>query len=479
MKNIRLIIYFLLILINLLFASSPILLFITLFQVIYIYILIIKGKIDDAVFWHFVFTITSVSITTMLLKEGIMYGYDSYKIISSLSFSYLNTVLLLLLSIKRKIKTDNLLFRLFKLLLFLFISGIILGFIGISFGDYFLEYFFIHAFYMLMIVLNALLLLLRNSEYLGKSLLGAIIALLIFSPICTTIVYLMGFSSAYGSFDALIQTELDFYSISLLFLLPYVRNIKYKLLICVSLFCLVYNILSAGGGREIMIIMIALFIFLFLILRGNLLLSNKSLKVLKVSSIVIVSTFVYFILNVALLDKSSIFAYKMEEVISLFSMFSAKDIFELSEYVGPSLYVRIASLIDIVNDNLNSPLKLLIGNGYGGYFTDSLGMFSHRTTLEDGGWPLKYVLLGKFPYGHDSIAVVPLLNGLVGLYMIVVFAFKELKYINKNFLLFAFVPFLLISLYFCITFGVIAIVMIFTSEYYDPKYLNNEKSIIY
>ena len=85
--------------------------------------------------------------------------------------------------------------------------------------------------------------------------------------------------------------------------------------------------------------------------------------------------------------------------------------------------MRIATTMNIVDNNKRNFIGLLLGQGFGGYFTDSLNMFA-GLNLSDGGWPDLDVRTGRYTRGHDTFATVPLLNGFLGLGILLYMCYK-------------------------------------------------------
>ena len=104
----------------------------------------------------------------------------------------------------------------------------------------------------------------------------------------------------------------------------------------------------------------------------------------------------------------TLFLIKLQNVFSLFSP-------NIDE-IDTSPYVRIATTLNIFDNNKTNLIGLLFGQGFGGYFTDSLNMFVGLKLIrwEDGLiWMVKNGTLSL--EGMYTFATVPLLNGFLGL----------------------------------------------------------------
>ena len=459
-------VYIILILFNISTVGSILNLIITIPQIIYVLYLIFKKKYNEAILAHFVFIITSITATTAIITSRV-YNYASLKIIGSLSYSYLISILLFVLTYYRKhieFKLNGLL----KIFLFLAVTGSILGIYGLMFKEYYFEYFIIHSFYIVILIINLFLLRNNNSIDLISGAYYNALSLLIASPIATTISLLLGIHTMYGDFAATIQSEIDFYSICLLCGIYYIKRAINKVLAITAVCCLFFFFFFAGGGREIIILLVGLLAFIYVTYTKNRMVAIKEKKITKriVTTLMIIGIFAVVGSGV-FSNKESIFYYKFEDVRSIFNVLIEEDvdILHLSSYIATSPYVRVASLINIVYMGQDNIINLLFGQGYGGYFEDKLGLFSHLHNLEDGGWPLKYVQDGRFPYAHDSFAIIPLLNGIIGLILIMWISITYIRRIKINYMYFAVVPFLLISFYFSITYAVVGVFLLFASQY--------------
>ena len=146
------------------------------------------------------------------------------------------------------------------------------------------------------------------------------------------------------------------------------------------------------------------------------------------------------------------------KVVSALSIFSGN----LDE-VARSPYIRIASLLNIIHEGLHNPFILLFGNGYGGYFTDSLNLFA-GIDLSLGAWPDDVIKTGRFPSGHDSIVTIPLFNGLIGAYLAFKISVKYIKRIPNNYLNGVIFLWFFLKFYFNTMFAAIGIFFLFAAE---------------
>ena len=98
----------------------------------------------------------------------------------------------------------------------------------------------------------------------------------------------------------------------------------------------------------------------------------------------------------------SLAANKLDEFMSLFKIFDKSSDF-LAEGVSSSPYIRIAEVLNILDNGLKNPLALMMGNGYGGFYSDSLGLFDRLDLFNAGAFNEADILTGKFTTAHSSI----------------------------------------------------------------------------
>jgi hypothetical protein len=128
---------------------------------------------------------------------------------------------------------------------------------------------------------------------------------------------------------------------------------------------------------------------------------------------------------------------KLEQFTSLFALFDfSKSLPERLAMVGTSPYVRIAEVINIVDDGMNNIFTFFIGKGYGGYYTDAMELFN-GIDLSNGGFPDDMINVGRFYKGHSVYPTTLLYNGFIGLVLILKLGFSYLKRIDKTFLVFS------------------------------------------
>lgn len=423
-----LIVFSCLCLLNLVLYDSPWILLLTIPQIIFVfYQLFVKG-LDYAVFWHFMFIITGLEATTANvgnLAEITMLSYLRLKIIGPVGLAYFLSIFLLFCALisKKKILKKGLFYQLFLFLSFLFVIGGIFSCIGMLLQHHDLGQFLEYNIYLGMVCCNMFLLLHTMTPYMKKTLFPALLTLLAASPIATLLSWKVFHKvTEYSGFEAALQSQIDFFSPCLLLFLLYPMKGKFYFLL--GLLSMVCNLAFSGGGSELLI-----FGVFFVIFTCICFFKRSGYYCLKAAIIICIVVIGSIVINILLtLDSSSLFALKMREVISLFSVFSANSLSDIHNYIPHSPYVRISEILNILYCGLKQPIFLFFGQGPGGYFEDHLNMF-HFIELGKSDYNLNAISSGKFSYAHGAIPCVTLLNGLVG---IVGLGYFTIRYLLKS-----------------------------------------------
>ena len=159
------------------------------------------------------------------------------------------------------------------------------------------------------------------------------------------------------------------------------------------------------------------------------------------------------------LSSNKLLIHKIDSVFLLFNFFGGIDSLDL---IPPSPRVRLGSFFNILYGQLKNPIILFFGQGYGAYFYDYFKVFDGI----DLSFAFRYeeTISGRYGRPHDTIAAVPLSNGLFGLSLLVYLIFKYLSKIKYNFLAIAVLPWLLLTFYYNSQFALVGLVMLYASE---------------
>ena len=436
----------------------------SVFQFLFVLFLICTNQWRSALLAHFVFWTCSLSVANASAMFGgnhdlTMYNYCRLELYGPLKFSYIVSLLLWLkaIVIHKDINKKSLFYHLYKIMLFLMLSGILLGLFGFLFdSNYSLEGGITYGMYITLTVMSLYTLLKFDCLCLRKSFYDWSKAVLIGSVYAVAVCFFLGFRSAYSTQTTILSNDMWYYAP---ILLPGFFVIRERLYCIIAIILLIPLSLFSSGGKTLIILGVALLFFgynCFFIDKTIPLKEQKVRKRLRIFFVIGIVFLLYF----GILTKISVGELtqnKLQDVESLFT-------FDLNR-IDRSPAIRIATFLNILYNNRFNPIAVIFGNGYGGYFTDELGLFI-GLDVWNGGWPEEMCNRGIYTSGHDTFAAVPLVNGLFGLYLILKITFKYLRLFRKSFLVLAVVPWLLLTFYANINYVYIAIFLLYAANYY-------------
>jgi hypothetical protein len=477
--------YLILILLNVVFAGSSLNLLVSIPQILWVFVCIVKGDYKSAVFWHIVFAITSISPFSVDVDMLTLLSYARIKIVGLLSsFHIISIILFILIICKYKLHKQTLLYKFHRLLAYFLISGIGLGIIGLTIFNYVSSGFIRPSIYLLTLFIHVdMLVRCMDEDLLEKSFYTAI-ALLMASPSASVLSNLLfNISRFYVSdsdFRLSIGTSLDIFCGALLIGLLFVKQWKWAII--GSVFYL-WNIMIGASGQPIMFFFIAMFILVCFASKKRI--NTPFLKRKKVIKIVLITILccIVFIAPVAYSNMSGMTKYKLEQVTSLFNVFILPFDFDKIYEIRSSPYVRVVEIFNVVAEGFINPLKLLIGMGYGGYYTDVTGLMSNGyVNLEQGGFPPEIIADGRFPYTHIGFVDVFLFHGIIGFVWFFAVGIKYVKNIKNNFLSFSAIPVFFFLFFYNPLIALSGTFLLFASEYklnVNHLFVENEKNIVH
>lgn len=437
-------------------------LILTIPQLFFILYLLYHKKILEAYKWHIIFSLTCIAIPfSSIIAPGIAYelfNYSKLKLIGPVSVSLIITLMILSYTIINHYKfviSDKLFYNLCLLLSAFAFYGILLGTIGLLWFNYNLDVFITFSVYIIPLLLNALIIFALNSNGLKKELTSTLIELLISSPIASLLCYLFHITSLYSNDIVIPQNELGYYSFLLLFSVIFIK--KWILPFIAAILSLWLMKFGGEGGKGIIINCVILIFFLSILFKNKNILFKQRVKIFRLIIIIIfffsgVSIYNIFISN-------NLFIWKLQNIASLFDVFDGIDAIA---YMPNSPRIRIVSLIDIIQGFQYSPLSVIFGTGYGGYFYDHLNILSQSDLSH--AFSDYEINTGRYSRPHDTYAAVPLVNGVIGLFLLVKTAIQYIKNYKTNFFSLAAVPWLLLTFYYNAQFAIIGLLLLYISS---------------
>ena len=86
------------------------------------------------------------------------------------------------------------------------------------------------------------------------------------------------------------------------------------------------------------------------------------------------------------LSQEGMSSQKLSQIVSLGNLFFQSGDYDFSpDTISSSPYIRIGEVLNIVYEGVMNPFGLILGKGYGGYWTDTLNLFP-MLDLTQGGF---------------------------------------------------------------------------------------------
>ena len=449
--------------INVLLRDSVVSFAFTGIQVSIVLFYLLGNKIEDAVYWHFIFMATSFAVSGIGEEAILKTGYFSTKLVGPVTLSYVIGIILLMVSYSdKKKKIPVMLFsKMQKIFVYYLIAGVLIGGLGILLSDYFVNTFVGYSVYIVVVLIH--ILILKNLSNLSfiKRCFDAIIPLLIASLISTIFNWIAGIRSEYSIFEMTISSPVANFSILLVLFMAGMK-VKEKTII-VGLLLLYLWVLIKTGAPGKFFLNVSVVGSVYIIKRTR----QKGFGVIPILGLLAV----LFSFSSGLVVEDSLFSNKFNQFRSLGSVTSGS-----IENVGSSPYIRVASMLNIYNENLKDPVYFTLGRGYGGYFEDNLHLFA-GLDLSAGAFSDDAIRLGKYPTAHSTFNLVPLFHGFIGLIILLILVYRYFeRSIRSSPLSIVAVLWLLFMFYFNIQIGIIGVFLSFASEY--EANLSDKKNVV-
>lgn len=444
-------------------------------QYLYIYYLLINGKITNAIFFHLTFFITSLGYNVVVdnagneIKNLVSYNYAKLSIGPFPLF--LLTTLFMIYTCKRAgcIVSENAkcsaFYNLYKLLKYILLSGSIMMVFGFVFSHYYIQGVMTYGVYSLFLFIVSYLLLINFDSSLRKSLFQYLIPILIISIIVSFLINEFGVNST-GSLLIIYYGCI---------LVPCIFFRKYSLIMFLVLCLFIYSsILTETGGK--VIISVCFMIAATFTLSFNVSIKKRFPKRAKIAKLIFLSVAIFlpsiavYMMLIASSTEGSNFMHKLHSVETLFGYFFGY--YQLSE-IDDSPLTRLAQFANIMYENLSNPLYMIFGRGFGGFYSDSLRLL-YNLDLSGGTYNHVQISRGEYYYAHDAFVSVPFVSGLLGSYLWIKCFWSYIKNSNSNYLKLTAFPFLLLIFFFDTQIGTIGVLFLYASE---TNFLNTKFTI--
>jgi len=386
------------------------------FQALLVVFELLRGKLFRAIQLHLLFVLTSLEWPADLAFRPEIY---TYRTVSILGVSISTTVLGLLFLVvvfKRAIP-----FRLTReqmwFLTVLFFA-VLTGVCGLVFSDYRLTNFIADLQYWTVLIMSTALgvAFLSASRSAIKAFENVLLFVLCSRALVSFFGSLLGFQKGvYGGISTFTYDAIDILVPLIVFILFEEIGITYKMLFLASWLIGLMSIFSfSASGKELLLIA---GVFCMLIVK---LLSKGVSKASRIIGFALLT--VGILLSVmfvpSLMESNILFASKFIQASSLVSMSWIAD-----PYILPnSPRDRVLELYNTAAYYCENPAFLLTGRGVGGYFEDKA--FYNYSASDRGGYTTEEVKTRKFTNPHESLNVVFLKFGLVGIVVWIMFLLK-------------------------------------------------------
>lgn len=459
---------------NILSLGNSLNLLLTIPQYAIVFFFLFSGDFKKAVLLHFSFFILSLSAQKTLgmlgEQELVLFNYGTIKLIGPIRASYMVNIIMVFICFGQGLKPrkDILFYKLFKV--FLIIGGIatVIGLLGLVVHPYYTFSGFINpVIYMFVVISTCYVLLCVASDDFIKdcyylSLISTMAGVLA-SYLCFAV---FGVVSSYSVFDIVYCADCMWFAS---ILVAGLVSIKEKIPLYITLAVFILISINVMEGKSVFNLAFAVCCLAYYVFIDRSVKSKHQKEASIIRPLLIIG--VIAALTKVTLSNDSMVMYKLQSAISIFS-------FDLED-ISNSPYIRIASLLNILYEDIQNPFTLIFGNGYGGFFRDNLHLFS-GLDLSRGAWPDDVISTGRFPNGHDTIVNVPFYNGLIGVYLICKISYQYIKRIKYNYMNSVAFMWILLILYFNTIFAVMGAFFLLGAEMnvndYSPTHSENKHS---
>ena len=436
------------------FHEQPINSVVALIQFLYVFYLLIRGRVRESVYYHLLFICTSISFPlSQFLSSGVanygLYNYAKLKLFGPLSISFVISLMFLIIlffkNVRLRIRTTT--FLIISVCIFLIFIGIFSSTLNIFLGNYVdTQSTIYYLVYLVNLIVYSFLACFVFQSFCLRYQRG-IYVLVLSAPLVACLGYIFGVNMIYGTVKVPVVTEAAYFYLIALIAINKELKIS-KGMLYASGFCWLLCLLSGAlGGKG--------FIMVLLILLALCMIRWRRSIILLILSLIFV---IFLYQNIEILyvfDGVQLAIYKLESALILIHLlFFGGDLTLLPE----SPRIRVLEISMIVDTWSQSQWKALLGSGFGGVFYDNFGYLSGLSL--DTAYPMDEVMTNRFSRPHDMIPTVLHLHGMFGLilFFLLAFYFFVRSYTDLRYLVF--IPFIVLSFYFNHQFGLIAILFL-------------------
>ncbi len=421
--------------------SSAVMLF-SVPQYLLVFFFIIHKDYRSAFLFHSIFVAACVSLGTVIEDGQSAFFYTKFVIYGPINLNFIVLITLWLSLIGKPILLNkgSLLYKTKKVIFYLLIMGTVIGLFGCLFLRYYDWKFlinrilFVGEIYLFIDIFSHL-----YSDSFSRSFAIVALCMMAAAPVASIVSFtVFNVHTFYGDQATALVNPILGLTPCLIIALFQLNSHKLRIVSLIGLVFYAFQLMILSRGHQFLDVFVVLMMLLYLVYFKRDPNQSFRIKILKIVLPILIVGVVPFAIG-GLTSSSDVSMRKFEQFMSLFKMFNYSDnnlAFSLED-VGSSPYVRVAELANIINEGMHNVFALFFGKGFGGYYTDSLDLFS-GIDLSRGAFSydaaIKY---GRFYNGHGAIPSLSLYNGLIGLFLMLKLAFSYLKNVDKTFLVFA------------------------------------------
>lgn len=418
----------------------------SILELFYIVYLVGTKKVEKAFIYQIIFTLSSAAFpqNLELLEVGFkMNTYSKMKLIGPVSLSYVGLLLIFAATFFKKTSKQVFEFnkynQFYYSLIYLTLVSTFIGISGLILDTYSFSQFIGSLVYSLNLIVYLYLIKKIFFDNI-KKVEEILISLLIAAPVTTIILNILGFTGRYGGVDK--YSNVDIFEYSAVLLLSVLYNKKYFLEVVAGIISILLG-KSIYNGKGIMCVAFVLVIFIIKTLKNiksnEKFLRKRSKVILIFGTIIFIFSINYILKNFMGTNKNLLITHKITQVLDLFKIFNLDNLNQISH----SPRVRIASILNTSYHYYISPIFLIFGTGFGGYFRDYLRLFPKLESYDFSKFEIDNNI---FFSAHDSLPSIYLTNGICGVIFILYWMYNFFKRILEN--QWATISFLWISLVF-------------------------------
>lgn len=461
------------------FLNALVLTTVEIFVLLYLFF---KNKITDFICFYLIFLSLSMEFSG-LIRGGIIYSFKEFRLLGvNLAIWALVPVTFQFIFRYKfsdgQLKNSYLVWFL-KYFLLICIIGIIMGTLLIIINDnnvrtisnltaLFAKEIYIRAVYPFMLIAAYLYIQKYEQSQLNK-LNSAILAILLGVVVELIVSLALNETGIYGDIATLVSSSLIRF-IPFMLYVPFCYKKVPKYYCFFSIMGLILSISYNATGKQIILYAISPLVILLILIQ------RKSPKA--IICMMIVPIFFIAVIGIVpnILNTNALFIAKYKQVVRMFSWGDG-----WYKNLPPSPRVRVAEIINILNEYTQKPWYLPLGKGYMGTTPDYLGEYNVKDAFADS-----QVKAGIFYSVHENFSQTLLFSGLLGLGLYLSLLILIIKHIGSS-------PFLLIGGYWFLmgygfsasmsAFGMFALLIGLTYIDYDIhkinlKQYNNARSLI-